>query len=229
MIDYKEYTKLRDIAQKRVKRGQAAGANIQVNFPTVKELRKMGEYAREIEMAMLQQFIKTGFSLKRRREIERPKLSIEEKRERRREQSKKYRRNKVAKEYAREDYPTKYQEYLSGIETLNKKIKERYKNKPDKLQQNLIDIKPSQLPGFFAYMDYRFSQGSWREKKYVFDSFVDDYKKLLQKGYDPNQIVDDFKKFEKDQALLEDKAGGMSGMNYKKAQELWDQFIDDID
>ena len=78
-------------------------------------------------------------------------------------------------------------------------------------------------------MDYRFSQGSWREKKYVFDSFVDDYKKLLQKGYDPNQIVDDFKQFEKDQAILEDKAGGMSGMNYTKAQGLWDQFIDEIE
>ena len=229
MIDFKEYTKLRDIAQKRVKRGQAAGIGIDVHIPTVKELKQMGEGAGEIELMRLQNFIETGFSLKKRKEIEHPAMSDEQRRERRREQSRRYRRNKVAKEYAREDYPTKYQEYLSGIETLNNKIKERYKNKPDKLQQNMIDIKPSQLPGFFAYMDYRFSQGSWREKKYVFDSFVDDYKKLLQKGYDPNQIVDDFKKFEKDQALLEASAGEMSGMNYSKAQDLWDQFIDEIE
>lgn len=211
MIDYKEYTKLRDIAQKRVKRGQAAGVGIDIHIPTVKELKQMGSGAGEIEMMRLQNFIETGFSLKKRRELEHPAMSVEQRRQRRREQSRRYRRTKVAKEYAREDYPTKYQEYLKGLETLH------------------MDIPPSKLPGFFAYMDFRFSQGAKGEKKYVFDNFVDDYLKLLEKGYNPENIIADFEKFEADQAMIEERAGEMSGMNYEKAQELWDQFIDDID
>lgn len=211
MIDYKEYTKLRDIAQKRVKRGQAAGVAIDIHIPTVKELRQRGAEAGEIEFIRLTQFLESGFSLERRREAERPRMTEKQRRERKRQQSRRYRRQKVAREYAREDYPTKYLEYLKGLQTMH------------------MDIPPSQLPGFFAYMDYRFSQGSKGEKKYVFDNFVDDFVKMLQKGYNSNQIVSDFLKFEADQALLEDRAGNMSGMNYEKAQNLWDAFIDDID
>lgn len=211
MIDYKEYTKLRDIAQKRIKRGQAAGVAIDIHIPTVKELRQRGAEAGEIEFIRLTQFLESGFSLARRREAERPRMTEEQRRECKRQQSRRYRRQKVAREYAREDYPTKYLEYLKGLQTMH------------------MDIPPSQLPGFFAYMDYRFSQGSKGEKKYVFDNFVDDFVKMLQKGYNPNQIVSDFRKFEADQAMLEERAGNMTGMNYEKAQNLWDAFIDDID
>lgn len=210
-MDFKEYTKLRDIAQKRIKRGQAAGLGIDAHIPTVKELKNYGETAQQIELMRLQQFLETGFSLSRRREESRVILTEEERRERKRQQSRDYRRRKVAKEYAREDYPTKYQEYLKGLKTMN------------------MDIPPSKLPAFFAYMDYRFAQGGKGEKKYVFDIFVDDFQKMLQKGYDPNQILGDFQKFEADQAMIADRAGDMSGMDYEKAQGLWDQFIDNID
>ena len=87
-----------------------------------------------------------------------------------------------------------------------------------------MDIPPSKLPAFFAYMDYRFAQGGGA-KKYVFDIFVDDFQKMLEKGYNPNQILGDFQKFEADQAALDDRAGNMSGMNYEKAIDLWDKFI----
>lgn len=210
-MDYKEYTKLRDIAQKRIKRGQAAGYGIQAHIPTVKELRSRGEMAGEIELMRLQQFLQTGFSLERRRAETRPVYSESERRERKRQQNRDYRRRKVAKEYAREDYPTKYQEYLKGLKTMH------------------MDIPPSKLPAFFAYMDYRFAQGGKGDKKYVFDIFVDDFNKMLQKGYDPNQILSDFRQFEADQVALAGRAGEMTGMNYERAQGLWDEFIDDID
>ena len=210
-MDFKEYIKLRDIAQKRIKRGQAAGLGIDAHIPTVKELKNYGETAQQIELMRLQQFLETGFSLSRRREESRVILTDEERRERKRQQSRDYRRRKVAKEYAREDYPTKYQEYLKGLKTMH------------------MDIPPSKLPAFFAYMDYRFDQRSKGEQQYVFDNFVDDFQKMLKKGYDPNQILGDFKKFEADQAAIEDKAGKMFGMNYDKAQKLWNQFIDNIE
>lgn len=225
MTDYKEYTRLRDIAQKRIKRGQAAGLGIDVHIPTVKELRQRGEGASEIEMLRLQQFIKTGFSLERRRAASRPKMTEEERKERRREQSRQYRRRKVAREVAREDYPTKYLEYLKGIETLNRKIREQYKDNPAKMKRNLIDIKPKDLPAFFAYMDYRFSQGSSRDKKYVFDIFLDDFQEMLKKGYNPEQTLADFKKFEADQLALAERSGNMEGMNYERASELWAEYI----
>ena len=202
MIDLKEYTRLRDIAQKRIKRSQEKGLNIDLRIPTIRELRIEGEKALELAFKDLRNYIKSGITLNRQRKLsENPAAK----------KSREYRRTKVAKEYAREDYPTKYQEYLKGLETLH------------------MDIPPSKLPGFFAYMDFRFSQGAKGEKKYVFDNFVDDYLKLLEKGYNPENIVSDFEKFEADQAMIEERAGNMSGMNYEKAQGLWDQFIDEID
>ena len=219
MIDFKEYTKLRDIAQKRIKRGLAAGFNVTDKIPTVKELRQRGEYAAEIEYMKLEQFIRTGFSLARRKEASRPKLSDSERRERKRQQSRLYRRMRVAREYEREEWPTKYQSYIKGIETLNRKFRE------SGLYEYVIDIPPRKLPAFFAYMDKRFSQGSYRDKKYMYDIFIEDYSEMLKAGYRADQIVSDFEQFEADQALLSDSANNMSGRGYEAAAELWHKFM----
>ena len=207
MIDYKEYTKLRDIAQKRIKRGAAAGYGIQAYIPTVKELRQRGEFAGEIELMRLQQFLDTGFSLARRAAESRPVISEEERRERKRQQSRDYRRRRVAKEYERPEFPTKYQSYLKGLKTMG------------------VDVPPSKLPAFFSYMDYRFAQGSSKDKKYVFDIFVEDFQKMLKRGYNPNDILGDFQKFEADQAAIADRAGAMTGTSYQVAIDRWDEFI----
>lgn len=206
-IDYKEYTKYRDIAQKRIKRAIAAGVPLYIHVPTVKELRQVGEAAQEIELTRLQQFLETGFSLSKRKEKERAKINDEERKARRRAKEREYRRMKVARELEREDYPYKYQSYVKGIATLG------------------VNIPPSKLPAFFAYMDYRFSQGKG-SKKYVFDIFVDDFQTMLKKGYSANQILTDFKSFEADQAMIAERAGGMLGTSYEKAISLWDRFIE---
>lgn len=206
MIDFKEYTKLRDIAQKRIKRGQAAGLAIDVHIPTVKELRNYRDTAQEIELMRLQQFLETGFSLERRRQAEHPRMTPEERQERRRKQSRRYRRNKVAREYEKPEHPDAYRRYVKGLETLG------------------VDIKPSDLPAFFAYMDYRFAQGK-SSQKYLFDIFVEDYMKMLTKGYSPGDIINDFEKFEADQALLSDDADNMLGTDYEQAIKKWDEFI----
>lgn len=205
-FDYKEYTKQRDIAQKRIKRMQKAGVQIDVHIPTVKELRAGSVDFREHMGKVLQEFVATGVSLSRKREKERVSYSPEQIRERKRQQARDYRRRKVAKEYERPAYPKKYQGYLKGLKTLG------------------VDVPPSKLPAFFAYMDYRFAQGNV-SKKYVFDIFVDDYTKMLQKGYKPDQILSDFQKFEADQAALSDRAENMIGISAEKAISLWDKFI----
>lgn len=224
MIDFKEYTKLRDIAQKRIKRAIAAGVKIDKTVATVKELRQRGEFAAEIEMMQLKQFLQTGFSLARRREETRPVLSESEKRAKKREQNRLYRRMKVAREYERPEWPTKYQSYLKGIETFNRKYREQG------LYELVIDIPPRKLPAFFAYMDYRYSQGSYKDKKYMFDTFIEDYEQMLKAGYKADQILSDFKKFEADQALLSDSADQMEGTGYDLAAKRWHKFMkwDDI-
>ena len=100
--------------------------------------------------------------------LQRGDLTEEQRRERRREHSRDYRRRKKTYDYE----PVKgkkYREYLKGVKTMG------------------VDIPPSQLPAFFAYMDYRFAQGAG-SKKYVFDIFVDDFQEMLQKGYKPDQL-----------------------------------------
>lgn len=205
-FDYKEYTKQRDIAQKRIKRMQKAGVQIEVHIPTVKELRAGSVDFREQMGKVLTEFVSTGVSLSRQREKERVSYSPEQLRERKRQQARDYRRRKVAKEYERPAFPKKYQGYLKGLKTLG------------------VDVPPSKLPAFFEYMDYRFAQGNV-SKKYVFDIFVDDYTKMLQKGYKPDQILSDFQKFEADQAALSDRAENMIGISAEKAIGLWDKFI----
>lgn len=204
-MDYREYSRQRDIAVKRVKRLQEAGVKINVHIPTVKELRSMeAEKAGAMESA-LHTFLESGASLQRRKESQRIHYTQEEQAERRREYQRDYRRRKVAQEYA-VGRNSKYESYLKGIKTLG------------------VDLKPSQLPGFFQYMDYRFSQGN-TSKKYVFDIFVDDYKDLLSKGYKPDQIVGDFERFQADQIALADRASTMNGYTLENALTSWDKFV----
>ena len=213
MIDFKEYTKLRDIAQKRIKRAQAAGVPLSVHIPTVKELRARGsESADELTMMNLQQFLSTGFSLQRRKESRREYLTAEEKRQRRRDYEREYRRRKKAKEYERIKGRSKgeYQTYLKGLKTLG------------------VDIPPSKLSSFFDYADYRFAQGK-SSGKYIFDIFIDDYLTLLKKGYSPDQIVSDFQKFENDMLALKERETNMTGLNAEEAVALWDTYIDRSD
>ena len=206
-VNFKDYTTMRDIAQKRIKRAQAKGIDLNIVVPTVKELRQRGEMAQEIAFMQLQQFLSTGFSLKRERERARPKMTEEQRKERRRQQSREYRRRKVAREHELESHPTKYQEYLKGLKTLG------------------VDIAPSKLPGFFAYMDFRFAQGQKGGQQYVFDIFVEDYVRMLEKGYKSDQILADFNKFAADQAMISARANNMQGMSYEHSISLWDKFI----
>ena len=203
-IDYKEYSRQRDIAVKRIKRLEASGVKLDVHVPTVKEVRSKGEFEQARLFSALSGFLETGVSLSRRRQ--RTKASEENQREQRRQYQRDYRRQKVAEKYERPNVPNKYRGYLKGLKKLG------------------VDLKPSQLPGFFKYMDYRFAQGT-ASKKYVFDIFVDDYQELLQKGYKPDQILADYEKFEADQIALGERAGSMNGYTVEQAISSWDKYI----
>ena len=201
MIDFKEYSRQRDISVNRLKR-----MGIDAHVPTVKELRADTGTASDA-FRQLREFLESGPSLSKKRESERNYYTPEQKAERRREYQRDYRRRKVAREQEHISGKTnKYSGYLKGIRKLG------------------VDIKPSQLPSFFQYMDYRFAQGN-ASRKYVFDIFVDDFIELMQKGYKPDQIVSDYEKFQADQLALTDRAGSMSGISVTDAIMSWDKFV----
>lgn len=207
MIDFKEYSRRRDIAQKRIKRLEKAGLSVEVQFPTVKEIRAIvdSNFA-ESMYNELTEFISSGMSLARRREKVREEATPEVKKRRAKERE--YRRKKIAKEYDAGRKSKTYQGYLKGLKKLG------------------VDIPPSKLPYFFEYMDYRFAQGN-TSKKYVFDIFVDDYQTMLKKGYSPSKIIEDFDLFLSNQMELEGRKKKMSGYSItaKKAISLWDQYV----
>ena len=88
----------------------------------------------------------------------------------------------------------KYQAYVKGLQKLK------------------IDIPPSKLPEFFAYMDYRFAQGR-DDQKYLFDIFSNDYIEMLAEGYKPEDIVSDFEQFAVDQAEIMNRKDLMEGID----------------
>lgn len=205
MIDFKEYSRQRDIAVKRVKRLQESGMQISVHIPTVKEVRGKSDFEQNRLFSALSGFLEGGMSLSRQKQ--RKKQTAEQRKKEKREYQRDYRRRKVAQEHERPGRKT-YQSYVKGVKTLG------------------VDIKPSQLPAFFAYMDYRFAQGT-ASIKYAFDLFLDDFQRLLQKGYNPNQILSDFEKFQADQADISSRADDMDGTSSSAAKEMWDKFIGD--
>ena len=203
MMDYKEYTRLRDIAEKRIKRAEKAGFDIgQSSFPTVKELRQKGAVEGAAELFKLKHFVEEGSSLSRDHVREYSQTESAER-------SRRYRRERIARDSAGydEEKQKKYLSYLKAIKTLG------------------VDIPPSKLVEFFAYMDFRFAQGQG-SSKYVIDIFVDDYTKMLRKGYKPSRIISDFQLFEADQIALKEKADRWSGMDYVTAAGMWKKFID---
>lgn len=205
-IDYKEYSRQRDIAVKRAKRlaekGYAGYTNI---FPTVKEIRGMSAQEQSRRFSALSGFLESGPSLSKRRE--RLKDTKEQRAKDRKEYQRDYRRRKVAQKYEKPGQPKKYQSYLKGLKTMG------------------LDLKPSQLPSFFAYMDYRFSQGNFA-KQYVFDQFATNYLELLADGYKPAQILADYQQFESDQLGISAKADEMQGRSTEEVLKAWRKFID---
>lgn len=209
-MDYKEYSRQRDIAVKRLKRLSAKGQDLGINVPTVKQLRTMPADQSAKMMRALTDFLETGNSLRKQQraqqESRRIHYSREEESRRRNKYQRTYRRRRKAREYERPEYPHKYEGYVKALETLN------------------VDIKPSQLPSFFAYMDMRFDQGEIG-KEYVIDVFVNDYVKMLKNGYSPDQIIPDFEKFVSNQIDVAGRESEMKGYSLDDFLDLWDDFI----
>ena len=203
MSDYKEYTRLRDIAVKRLKR-----LGVEAHVPTVKEI-KSGKYDIETSFTNLTNFLETGRSRSKIRAESRLSISPEERRERRNERQRLYRRFKKAEEFKFSESGSEtgnYRAILKGANTLG------------------FNMPPSEVPAFLAYMDYRFSQGTGAFA-YAFSTFIDEYQELKRRGYSPAQMIGDYEQFVADQGAIQSRYNGMSGMSEEDVKTSWEHFV----
>lgn len=234
-IDFKEYTRLRDIVQKRIKRAVKAGLAPMVHVPTVKEI-KAGIVDPTEALRALKGYYSGGSQVKTIRQTglvpefrsfptlpELPPLSSAEKKQRDRERQREYRRRRKVRETALSpEKGKKYESYLKALETVSRTWKRAGRN----IGIDLRSLTPTQAQAFVEYMDYRFSQGDFTQR-YVIDEFIQDFSKLLSKGHSAKNIVNDFNLFLENRMQLQGRMENMEGISSWEFMGLWDDFIGD--
>lgn len=232
-IDFKEYTKIRDIVQKRIKRAYAAGLAPMVHVPTVKEI-KAGLVDPAEAMRALKDYYSSGSQVKAIRQTgivpefkkfpempPQPKVSDELLKEKKRKQQRDYRRRRKVRELAlTPEKAKKYESYLKALETVSKTWKKAGRD----IGLDLSKLSPTQAQAFVEYMDFRFSQGDFTQR-YVIDEFIQDFSKLLSKGYSSKNIISDFNLFLENRMQLENRMNKMEGIHSWEFSGYWDEFI----
>lgn len=232
-FDFKEYTRIRDIVQKRIKRAVSAGLAPMVHVPTVKEI-KAGIVDPQEALRALKGYYSSGSQVKTIRQTglvpefksfptlpELPPLSKEQKRQRDRERQRDYRRRRKVRETAiSPEKGKKYESYLKALESVSRTWKRAGRD----IGIDLKSLTPSQAQAFVEYMDYRFSQGDFTQR-YVIDEFIQDFSKLLSKGHSAKNIVNDFNLFLENRMQLQGRMENMEGIPSWEFSGLWDDFI----
>lgn len=231
-MNFKDYTKYRDIVVKRNKRAVEAGLASPVHFPTVREI-KAGLVTPSEAMRAVKDFYSSGSQVKAIRQtglvptvkefpiLPEIKITSDERKEKRREQQRLYRQRRKIRDWAGSpERSKKYEGYLKALETVSKTWKKAGRD----IGIDLRSLTPSQAQAFVEYMDYRFSQGDFTQR-YVIDEFVQDFSKLLSAGHSANSIIADFNQFLEDRSVLEDHYSSMEGISSGEIQSIWDEFI----
>ena len=232
-FDFKEYTRIRDIVQKRIKRAVSAGLAPMVHVPTVKEI-KAGIVDPQEALRALKGYYSGGSQVKVIRQTglvpefksfptmpELPPLSKEQKRQRDRERQRDYRRRRKVRETAiSPEKGRKYESYLKALESVSRTWRRAGRD----IGIDLKSLTPSQAQAFVEYMDYRFSQGDFTQR-YVIDEFIQDFSKLLSKGHSAKNIVNDFNLFLENRMQLQGRMENMEGIPSWEFSGLWDDFI----
>lgn len=240
-MDYKEYSRLRSIARKRINRAVEAGKASPVHIPTVKEIRASGKDP-ERYLANVKSFLESPTSslakIRKTPEVkftvidfaEKPKRAkkpiSEAQRARRNEQKRRSKAKRaVEKASANEAEARERVGYLKAMDTLVKKWREVGFEAGNWLGV----LSPSQAKSFVSYMDYRFSQGDYKNT-YATDIFIKDFGKMVSKGYNLNDIEKDFDKFLLTEKKLKKnkKKTNKYGITKDEIDELWEKFVERV-
>lgn len=195
--DFKEYTRLRGMAVKRLKRlAEKEPSYADIHIPKVSELKGQSPDTIAKAIQNLETYIAKGASLSRKREAARAGITPGMLKARQR----------VAREYERDEGATTYQGYMKGIAKLG------------------INIPPSKVPAFIKYMDYRLAQGK-SAFKYAFATIAEDFERIMNRKYSADDIIGDFESFTRDYQRTQKKAQKMEGWTSQKFKNAWERYL----
>lgn len=233
-MDFKEYSRLRSIARKRLERSAAAGLMPLIKLPTVKEARASDNP--EAFMAAVKSILAAGSTVKEIRKsgtapvVQLPQLpkmpkqlSSEEKRIRRNEQKRRSKAKRaVEKAAGTEAEGRKRVGYLKALET----VAAKWRDAGIDVGNWLGVMSPGMSKKFVEYMEYRFAQGDYKNR-YAIDTFIRDFGTLVQRGYDFNDIQGDFSAFLGKQKELQKgkRRTNKYGIDSDEVDSVWRMFV----
>ena len=236
-FDSKEYTRIRDIAQKRMKRAVSQGLSSPIHFPTVREI-KAGIVDPGQAMRALKGYVSGGSTVTAIKQTgvvpefrefpqlpPKRKLTSEEQKARKRAQNRLYRmRQRIIREGEKEGISLeKIKERVHYLYAM-KGWTEKYKKKGRKPPIDLSELSPKEAEAFSAYMEMRFSQGDFTAK-YVIDTFTEEFANIRKTGYDVSNIVNDFYSFLEKQHNIHWRGETMEGIDSATSKMYINEFI----
>lgn len=203
-----EYTRLRDIAQKRLGRLEASGLAMSgLSFPKLRELKTEAE--KKSALKAVREFVQAPTKVKEVRQTgqkvlltERGIRPVDPERE--------------ARLQRRRDTARRRREVLRGLTTEQRSMIKGAR----KLG---ITIRTEDIPAFIEYMEYRFSQYS-DSQFYLFADYSEDYGKI-KKRHTVREIVNDFKLFQQSYMELHEKKS-VTSYSAQELQSMWSGLID---
>ena len=233
-MDYKEYSRLRAIASKRLKRAAAAGYSVDTHVPTVKEVRASknpADYMKAVKKFLndndskLAVVRKSGGSYA---QIEvkpsRPKKPLTDaQRARRREQNRRSKAKRAVERSATSESDAKKRAgYLKALET----VSEKWKEAGIDIGNWLGVLSPKKAQAFADYMEYRFSQGDYKNR-YTIDTFIRDFGELVKRDYNFDDIKGDFDNFlDKQKQLSKNRRRtNQYGITENEVDSAWKKFV----
>ena len=235
-MNYKEYSRLRSIARKRIERASKEGLTEYVRLPTVKEVRASGSPERYMQAvkdylnqpSTVTQLRKTGttpvLNLPQTPIPPQQRQSDAERLARRREQNRRSKAKRaIEKSAPNEQIASRQVGYLKALET----VASQWRDAGVDVGNWLGVLSPGKAKKFVEYMEYRFSQADYKAK-YVIDTFIRDFGTLLEKGYNFDDIKGDFNNFlDKQKELNRNKRrANKYGITNDEFMVAWGKFVD---
>ena len=244
-IDFKEYSRLRDIAHKRITRMEKAGFDVNIQLPTVKQVRASENpywFLRE-----MQKFVEGATTLGAVRATGSPTLPAEirphfpkvkeiqpetelQKQQRKRAQARRSRQRRKIREIAPEGKQARYTGYIKAVQSIAEQwLAVGLATGDVKYLQNanfLLNMTAGQAAAFAQYAEYRFAQGDFTAK-YAIKQFTEDFVEAAQSGKKVTNLQRDFERFLSDQQTFKAHAGEVdkTGITSDEMLTLWNKFI----
>ena len=237
-FDYKEYSKLRSIARKRIERLAAAGEAPLIKIPTVAQVRASGNPS--AYMYQVRKYLEEAPTLKAVREtgvkavkadfMRAPvvqQLTPEQKRARRNEQKRRSKAKRAVEQEAARLGKTEKETrrrvgYLKALET----VAAEWRAAGVDAGHWLGVMSPGTSKKFVEYMEYRFSQGDYTNK-YTVDTFIRDFGEAVHRGFNLESIQQDFEAFlAKQKQLTANKENADKyGVSTDEVDRAWRKFV----